>query len=404
VVKPGASGADEHARNLNPPHFHLLMRPFTWFSPPVAFGLWLALGIAALAASLSLTYRTLGLRLSPAGAALAVVAILAAAPTIAVLLTGQFAWMLALAVTWAWMRARSARWIAAAAALGVAASLKPFLGLFLPYLLLHRRWAAAAAFTGTAAGSYVAGVAAFGTAAAAGHVASFGSISWASNVLNGSAYGVLQRAAHGAAGKWDVVPVAAATHLPIALVWVALSMVILAVTFRAVRPLRVGAGVDRDFLLLIAAGLLVSPLGWSYYFWLLVAPLVAMASRYRWWRLDSPSAALACVALAGCLWPPEMLDLGQPAGWATISIGSIYFWALAAIWGAAAAAGFSGTRGSSAHGSSIATSSRPPSRDERGAQHGSEQRYLHAASVGAVPSSIRIVGGCAASWTITART
>jgi len=31
-----------------------------------------------------------------------------------------------------------------------------------------------------------------------------------------------------------------------------------------------------------------------------------------------------------------------------------------------------------------------------------EMRYLHATSGGLVPSSIRIVGGCAASWTMTA--
>jgi hypothetical protein len=32
------------------------------------------------------------------------------------------------------------------------------------------------------------------------------------------------------------------------------------------------------------------------------------------------------------------------------------------------------------------------------------RNYWHAMSFGPVPSSIRIVGGCAASWTITART
>ena len=73
--------------NLNPPHFNVVLLPFTWTDLSHGFLAWLATGALTLALSLAVIIRTV----APGGwATLATCAFLyAAAPMVATLLTGQ---------------------------------------------------------------------------------------------------------------------------------------------------------------------------------------------------------------------------------------------------------------------------------------------------------------------------
>jgi hypothetical protein len=75
--------------------------------------------------------------------------------------------------------------------------------------------------------------------------------------------------------------------------------------------------IERSWLPLMAGALLASPLGWLY---------------YMWWMLPGtrPSRLLFESPL---LWMPwAILFMLQPAGWLTLTLGSVYFWGLFALW------------------------------------------------------------------------
>jgi len=90
--------------------------------------------------------------------------------------------------------------------------------------------------------------------------------------------------------------------------------------------------------------LLVSPLGWTYYWWLALGPMVAVGaswrgrsaheerppdSKARAWR-----RALLLAAVPGLFWPLPLTVVFQPSAWATALPGSAYFWATLALWAA----------------------------------------------------------------------
>jgi hypothetical protein len=91
--------------------------------------------------------------------------------------------------------------------------------------------------------------------------------------------------------------------------------------------------VDRLFAIASATAFLLSPLAWLYYDFLLVAPIVALAAAPAW-RTRARLAALVFAALSLAL-TPGMLAAGQPSGAATVTLGSLYFWAVVALWLAA---------------------------------------------------------------------
>jgi Glycosyltransferase family 87 len=310
------------------------MRPFTWFDRSTAFAIWVSGWIASVGLAFTLTYRTLGVRISASTAALTVLAALMSAPTAAVLTTGQLSPLLVLPFTWAWVQARRGRWERAAIAVGAVASLKLFVGLFLPYLLVQKRWRAAAAFSVAMVVPCAVGLAVFGWASGWSYLTMLRSVTWAGNVMNGSIFGLWERVVRGSAGQWALAPLTSAGQLPIALLWLIFAIPVVAITVWTVRAGERPRDVDRAFLLVTTGALLASPLGWSYYYLLFAGPLIAVAVAGRH-HLSGKARALLAVAVPGLLCPPAMLDGGQPSGLATITIGSLYFWSLAAIWAAA---------------------------------------------------------------------
>ena len=131
--------------NLNPPHSHLMLLPLTVFSPQVALLVWSILGVLCLYASIRMIQRELGLQLSSNQRDWFVIGLLGFTGMGTAIVTGHMSFPLMLLITIAWRNARHGRWGQAGAWLGLGMSIKPFLLIFIPYLVLKRNWRALAA-------------------------------------------------------------------------------------------------------------------------------------------------------------------------------------------------------------------------------------------------------------------
>jgi hypothetical protein len=72
------------------------------------------------------------------------------------------------------------------------------------------------------------------------------------------------------------------------------------------------------------ASLLVSPLGWVYYLWLVFPGALGR------WRQHTPRVAVAGLALL--MIPLVILWWFQPSGLATMTLGSVYSWGTLSLW------------------------------------------------------------------------
>lgn len=332
VTPPGGTELKAF-RNLNPPHFHLVMMPFGLVPAAAAFSAWIALSVGALVVSLRTTFRALRMHVDYRTMVWSTILLAAAGPTLAQLATGQVAWILALPVTAAWACARHGEWTRGGLLLGVAASFKPFLWIFLPYFLLRRQWWAAGAALAGAVALGVTGLVAFGVSAWFDYLDALGSITWAAYIINGSIYGFLERLVSGAGGNWPLAPMPVLETLSVFWGWTALSCVVGGATAWQLWR-RSDRNVDWDFFVVLTASLLISPLGWSYYLILLVGPLIALG------RAGGIRNPIFIIAIGVQFIWPDALQAGQPNGLATLTIGSALFWSLLTLWGIATFGGW----------------------------------------------------------------
>jgi len=312
--------------NMNPPHFHLLILPLARLEPLPAFALWAGISLAALGLSLALIWRELTLRWTLSGIIWAVLAGVVWSATAATVVTGQLTFLLTLGVTLAWRAARRERWINAAIWLGVLASVKPFLGVFWLYFLVTRRFRPAAAMAGAAAVCFAVGLAVFGWEPHVDWLHALGGVTWSWAPMNASFPGLVARTLDASP---LFVPTWQAESLVPLLSWLG-AIALGLVTYREIiRTDRVGR-TDRSFLLLLLMAQLVAPLGWVYYMWIAVGPLLA------WWPTRSRGLAVTLLsigALPGFL-SPVVLTVAWTAPWATPTIGSVYFWMVLCVWSA----------------------------------------------------------------------
>jgi hypothetical protein len=292
--------------NMNPPHFQWLLKPLTNLSIPAAAAVWRTLNLIALGGCLWWLARHSDERWSAADLG----AVLAWSPMQSTINLNQLTWILwplLIAAWWCWRRDR---WIAGAIAFGVALSFKPFLAVFLIWLVTRRQWRAVFAASGSAVAALGLGIAVYGPGVFRDWLAAVASVEWSFAVMNASVRGMLSRSltASGSAGVPLVIAPAVVNPL-----FVVAAIFILVVTI--VRTRRVT--VDRAWPPLMAVSLLASPLGWLYYIWWILPGV--KPSRLLF---DSP-----------LLWVPMVCVLwGQPSPWATVTIGSVFFWGLLVAW------------------------------------------------------------------------
>jgi hypothetical protein len=327
-----SSAAGAVSPNLNPPHMHLLLLPLSHLSRVAAFACWMSVGVVCLVAAARAILVATNSRLQPWTLWLTLVALVSAPATTAVIATGQVSWLLMLPLTLAWSAARRGRWTQAGILIGIVASVKLFLLVLLPYLIVVRRWKAACAAVVSMGLCFAGGVLVFGVENHRAWIRALQSVSWTFLPLNASIFGALTRSlsvtSPVAAGARHFAPLVEAPSL-IQPLWITSSVLIVLGTAAALRAAST-RDIDRSFALLLVAALLISPLGWIYYLWLAAGPLAAMLLSWRQTR--DRRYWLGLVSLAGFFWPIPLTMWRQPDGVLTVLLGCVYLWALLAIW------------------------------------------------------------------------
>jgi hypothetical protein len=316
--------------NLNLPHTHLFLMPLVRLTPGAALATWTATSVLVLAWCAWSSLRALRWRL-PALAWLALaVYLLSWGPAAAFSLTAQLSLILAGPVTAAWLSARRGDRVRAGAWLGLAAAVKPFLFLFVPYLALKRDWRALGALALVATTTVLAGVLVFKPDAYREWFAQLPRITWATHYFNASVAGaaerLLGRSFYAGAGRHPWLEMAIVLPATIAITAVTLTR---AGRRRAVES---APSADAEWTAVLLASLLISPLGWVYYVWVVLWPAAATIGHTRLWQHPRRVDLLLVPGVAGWLWFGKMTEWGQPHPLATATLASMYFWALLSLW------------------------------------------------------------------------
>jgi alpha-1,2-mannosyltransferase len=340
VAVSGTSGL-VRTPNLNPPHAVLLLIPLTLLDARTAFWIWAAGSAASALLALRLIFREIPIRLTPTSAAWTLFALLSAAPTGILLFAGQISWLFWGPVTYVWAAARRGRWNRAAFVLGLAMSIKPFLGLPLAILAVRKRWAPLTVALTTAIGCFAVGILALGWPTFISWIHAVQSITWAAHIFNASLFGFIERLfGHHPQSIWELTPLATAPSLVWPLWFLASASAGAASVWVLSRGGPGEAGdpnaepyaIDRMFALTLSAALLVSPLAWIYYHFFLAGPFIALCSVKRWWNGFAWRKCLFVGAAIALTFAPGTLTTAQPHAWATFTIGSAYFWSALAFW------------------------------------------------------------------------
>jgi hypothetical protein len=314
--------------NLNLPHTMVLLRPLARLSDRAALLTWMTLGLVLGLAAAVASISTLGWRPRVLPALLVVLYLIAWAPSAAFTSTAQITFYVTAPVVAAWLACRRQHSATAGAWIGLAAAVKPFLLVFLPYFAIRRDGRALSAMAVVFAAVFAVGVAVFGVGAYAEWLRQLPQVTWSSHFLNASALGFLQRTL-GRSG-YGTIASAPGVVVPLAM---ALAVAVGCITLAAVRRRATSPSqIDADWAALLLASLLMSPLGWNYYLWIAVWPVAAVIACRQPWRRGSRHDVWLVPGIAGWLWWGAMTQWGQPHVWATITAASLYFWALLALW------------------------------------------------------------------------
>jgi alpha-1,2-mannosyltransferase len=301
--------------NLNPPFFIALIAPFALLEYPKAWWLWSLASIISGIWALMLTFKS---NASPTTSAtikaLIGLGFFAYFPTFANSSYGQLTLFLLLNVTLAWLALRNGKNKTAGCWLGLAASIKPFFGLFLIALLISRNWRAVSAFIAICGFSFLVGGMLAGFSAYSAYLAILSKVDWLATPWNGSYSGFFIRFFGGPVNKaWIDAPMLA-RGLP-AICSLATMGVLAMVVFKLAKSSDRKLYADALVAITIPAMLLISPLGWNYYFPLLIISFVVI------WNLtaDSPNGRicrllLIAVTIPTVTWKPYITS-DSPRVW-----------------------------------------------------------------------------------------
>ena len=337
TLKSHTNYFSEHLWILNPPHFHLLFFPLSFLPFQWAFSIWAVVNFIALFVSLRLIFRETKTSMTTEQGIVGTLGLLAFTGTTAVLSTGQFSFLLLLLVTVAWLSVRHGQERTAGIYFGLLLSIKLFFLIFIPFFLLWKKHRIVSTAAFTTLMCYCIGFLVFGKEAYMAWSTKLFTVDWAWLSLNASILGILERLlAEGPA----FTPLIEASHVILPL-WLACSGIIGLLTLTAAMTDAWHGNIDRPFALMLVGMLLISPVGWTYYLFLPIGPLLALLP--NWWRnsqSDHSSSyhvtkirnALLFFAIPGFLLPPHAVYFFQPSILATITLGSAYFFSTFVVW------------------------------------------------------------------------
>lgn len=315
--------------NLNPPFFTLVLAPLGWLSYSAAFWVWSLLSLCFGVAGIVLIQRT-DSRQDTDYMLIMLILLFAYFPVLTNILIGQTALLIFMLVAGGWVAMRQGYERLGGVLLGVAFAIKLFLGLFLVYFLLQRRWQLAKWFLATIAASGLMGLAVLGPDSYQHYIQALSSVTWQSSNWNASAYGFFSRIFGGSENK----PLIDAPILGKVLNYLltATLVLLLAWLLRRKQAIATTVRTDLGFSFTLVSALLISPLGWMYYFPLLLLPffvLFRLAHTYQLtWKFKLP---LLLIFLASSF--PQLLTPAAENTQTAFTLSAYYFYALLSLSG-----------------------------------------------------------------------
>lgn len=310
-TKPTHSKLIKLGGNLNPPFFTLMSFPLAYLSYPHALVLWTSLSIIAGALGILLLQQKLDRQtFSASSGLLLLIALFSYFPSFVSLQFGQVSLLLLPLLVLGWCAARDKKIIRAAILLGLASSLKPFIGLFLFYFLMRKEWRGLCAFLVTLLSCGLIAAFFLGLESYVAYYNACQQIKWAASSWNVSFYGFLLRLVGGIESN---VALFAVPGLVIYLYPFVTGLFFLAI-IRFLRPsvdIPTKLKVDLDFSVLIVGMLLLSPLGWIYYFPLLSIPMLILwqLAKKGVYPIALPLFLMACIFFSNI--PISLFDSAQ---------------------------------------------------------------------------------------------
>jgi hypothetical protein len=274
LTEKGRASLNALHPNLNSPLHILSISPFAAIPFRMAFWSWSFLSLiivfavagsipVSLSSAKSAVYKRIGL----------LILLLGYFPIWVNFLLGQYGLVLLGLIFYLWLASRQGKQRTAGLILGVAMSLKIFLGLFLVFYAVRKQWRIIVWCVGIFAILNILGFIIFGFSAYKQHISLLSNSALYINASwNASLAGFFSRIFGGA----ENIPL---INMPIITSGIVCSfslLLILALIWIS-RPLSNEASRDRfdlGFSLVIVSMLLISPFGWIYYFPILIIPLV----------------------------------------------------------------------------------------------------------------------------------
>lgn len=283
------------APDLNPPFFTFLTLPLGHLSYTHALWLWSALSIAGGVLSILLLQKSLWPQPPPLNITLALLgAFFVYLPTFTNIQFGQITLLLLPFEVGAWLAIRKQKTTTAGLLLGIAASLKPFFGLFLLYFLIRREWRGLCSFAATILICTLLPLTVFSLQNYSDYNNILHHVNWYASSWNASVLGFLIRL-FGGESNTALIAIPGLAHR----LFYIITPLIVASLIRFLWPsstINSSQKTDLDFSIIIIAMLLLSPLAWLYYFSLLLIPVVVLLQLAKQRRTESLHF-LACISI-----------------------------------------------------------------------------------------------------------
>jgi alpha-1,2-mannosyltransferase len=282
--------------NLNPPFFTLLVLPFATLNYNFAFSIFSILSVLSGAIAIWAIHRELFTNDSKPVLRPTLVLYLAYFPTLAAIILGQLSIYLLLILTLVWVHSRQGRDEATGILLGLALAVKLYTGLFLIFFLIRRRWRVVAWYITSFIIFNFVSLLLFRIDTFKNYLETLVSIYWYNAVWNASFLGFSSRIIQNINGT-SIESTARVVSLLLSLSLLALILWIAWPDKKRVSEKLALQRYDLCFALYLVAMLLISPLGWMYYFPLLLFPFLII------WRIANQynQSKLAKVAIAAWL-------------------------------------------------------------------------------------------------------
>ncbi len=269
--------------DLNPPFFILLLLPTAWLSYTQSFLIWSLLSLIATFIGILLAlkpypalWNNINLRLW------ALVGFLLYFPTYANLRFGQVTSFLLLITAGAWIACHKRKNGTAGILLGIALSIKAFYGLFFFFFLARRQWRLLFYMCATYAVCAVSAFWVFGISAYKSYYLILTKILWYSASWNASLLGFLTRIFGGDnEGNRPIFHIPYATPILFMILFGLLTIYLIWTNWPKANSKSFSSQTNADlfdwgFSLTIVLMILLAPLGWLYYFPLLIIPYITI--------------------------------------------------------------------------------------------------------------------------------